>query len=223
MHGKARYYTYIKGVQELPRGLKPSELIELVKEFRENNLTNKNKFIHAYTRLTIHRCLCFTRRKEDADDMVAVGLLALNEVPAEVKDRLIDDNIVAYSMCRVRTKCLDHIRKNHNLYVPIQARLNGVPPPTYDELGLEKIYQEDKSDKELRELIDKCVVTEFDRILVDLLSQGYDTKDVAQLLSCSQQKVSKYKVRLEERFNEYVSTVPEFRRYGTYSRWSKTK
>lgn len=198
------YYKYGKEFKNLPKGLNERDLLILTSEFKLGRLHNKDKFILAYTRLSIWAALKCAKYPGIAEEMVSVGLATLSLVPSEVKERLVDFNIVGYLISRIRTRCLEFARHNFVLYIPKdekKLKQNHIRIKRQN-IELDHIERPTNKVKDLKELIGKCLVTDLDTIIYKHREQGYTDCEIAQLLGCSQAKITKAKLKIEQRFEE---------------------
>lgn len=201
--------------ETLPKGLSEDELLIITSQFKVGDLSNREKFILAYTRLVIQKALSFIRNTNHADDIINVALMALSEVPGEVQSKLIDFNIIGYTLSRVRTKVIDYIRKDYVIACDhryLELKLTQCPMGRVDtknthlldesinNVSMNEPVVDERSLKDLRETIYSCVKTDLDKIVLTYLEQGYTQREISKILGCSTTKINVTIKALEERF-----------------------
>lgn len=209
-----------------------ADIIEMVISFRKGDFTLKNKFILYHVRIAI-----YTVRKlgRDSDamlsEMFSEAFLQLCKIPEEVfKGRLVDFGLTPYTVCRIKTVCVNFMRSDRVFKIPAMSawrtgkRVHRQVKPQYNnkhDLSSKDDFMFEYSCRNLalvhglvdssvspnnkaRALFDEilsCVKTEGERLVILYRSQEYTDKEIAYIMGTSTSDVINKRRAVEKRYN----------------------
>jgi len=183
---------------------------ELASQLRLGCTETRNKMIEGYMPLVhgkVNKWLqIYPGLKYMSDDMVSEGYLAVVEaIDAIAKsDKPVSSNVTAYVSVAVVNAIGDFLDSNDIIRVP---RSSDDPAPAIEPLSFENHapgsgHACQHAHMEFWELIDKSCFTDEERAIVDLLSRGYNEREIAQQLDMSRSTVNMLRMEIHERFTQ---------------------
>lgn len=105
----------------LPSGLPSARQQELVAEFRDGNMENKDEYVLAYLKLGRHIARQESKKSQNKEDVESVAYETILGIPKEIEDGRPLVTLYKYTGTRVRTRCREFVRSDFLVHVPYSS------------------------------------------------------------------------------------------------------
>jgi DNA-binding NarL/FixJ family response regulator len=169
-------------------------LSDLVSSFRKSlDIKTRNKLILFHLGLA----LSLLKGKRDYSD---VALLALTEAVERAPKRLVDNNITPYIASFIKSRLRQAIYEDSVVRIPYSTqRKNKLKKPKISKLDVQfKCFTPFLIDEAIGDLD----LTIFEEQILRLRLEGYVDQEIADKLKCSQSKVYKTRLKIQEKWKK---------------------
>ncbi len=141
-------------------------------------------------------------------DLIGVALLTLVESVNDAPEKLVDNNIIPYVSANINWRLKDFIDNDHVFRVPSSTlralKRKGVEVQLHLRSGLsyDAIARPEAPSLELREMLQKIVHNDREKMVLQMRSEGHVLETIAESLGVSVSLIHKMKSELRERFME---------------------
>lgn len=142
-------------------------------------------------------------------DLIGTALLTLVEVVNDAAARLDDNNILPFVSTHISLRLKDMIASDHVVCIPPRTlrdwKRRGIEafvPLTSTLVGLEGVARPEAPSLECMDSLAKIIRDDRDKLIVEMRSQAYGLKVIAEALGVSIGTVHNLKRELRERFLE---------------------
>lgn len=193
----------------IPQKVDDDRLTELVQRLRAGDESVHEEIIRGHIRLAINVASRYARfSPAKGEEIASEALYGVTYAVKKARAKLVDDNITAWivSCCHrfaYRFLCRESMvpritiwkRKQRGLTTEVKGV---VPLPPSNHLPAK--YQQ--TSMEVMELITMSAESDLDREIIDLRSQGYNDREIAEKLRVSNSYVARKRAEIRERFEE---------------------
>ena len=193
----------------LPPQIDKEELSKRVKALKEGDESQVNPICVQLMRLVNSIIAKYTAPNREAD-MLGVGLLTLVKAVKLAGTKLEDDNIEAFVASRINYAMKHFFTTNRLVSIPSATlkdmRKRGEKPilPKFEPLN-EDPFATTTPLLDTKEIIDKIVQNDREKLYVEMRTFGFSSKTVATVLDKSEATVSLMKRDLLARYQEVIS------------------
>lgn len=217
--------------QNAPESVDSEVLESWVAAYRAGDDTVKDKLIRAHLRVVKTTADVFATRNHKYHlrvDLVQEAFMIMLSLINSAKTELEDNKITAYIVAGVRYRLRDFVEKNRNVYMPgrtfrdKRAKGQEVKGLSFSHQHSEFIFKlmsiedsvvanfspiapPDDVSPEFAEAMDRAIVTDEERKVVDLRIAGSSYRDCEVQLGLKRDKINRIIKRIHRRFNSYYA------------------
>lgn len=190
----------------IPFKIEPERLLELVKKLRSGDESVIEEIVRGHIRLAIHIACRYTRLAPNKGEVLIseafYGIMhAINNV-----SKMVDDNITPWITSNIHRFVYKFLSTDFLVPVPISTiRLKKLQKTPLFIRSVEDIAQHEPSITvsmivEVKELIMKAVVTENEKIFVEMRIDGFQDTEIAARLNVTESCIANYRNNIRERY-----------------------
>ena len=190
----------------IPERIDEEELDRRVSALRLGDMSQVNRISVMLMRLALSLVANFAHPRR-TPDLIGVAMLTLVESVRSASTRLNDNNIVAFVSTHINHRLKDAIAKDHVVCIPPRTlrsfRQQGITafvPLSTSYLHLEGVARREEASLEFRDMIEKMVKDDRERLLVDMRIQRHAIEVIAEQMGVSVSLIHKLKSDMRKRF-----------------------
>lgn len=198
---------YDADYQSIPDRIDEADMERRVVALRLGDRSQVNEICIRLMRLTMSLVANYAQPRR-TPDLIGVALLTLVETVNIAVDRLEDNNIIPFVSTHITHRLRDAIAKDHVVCVPArtlrslkQKGIDAFVPLTGAYTGFEGIAQSESPSLECRELLDKIVRNDRDRVFLQMRGECHGLAAIADSIGVSVGLVHKWKAELRTRYD----------------------